>query len=211
MRFPVRTIMVAAASCAATLAFLTTVNVSCGSVVPTACAEQCTDLAPLQDRIAALEAKTAALQPTFLLARLTSDQNVLSDTDTVVALAADVDTHHAFNAAHEYVAPLSGKYLITATISYAGMDRARANNEIWITKANMSPVRQNAVTAPGSQSVAGPRLRINSATVVQLDRGDRVTLNAFHDYGEAKMIISDTATPGRMETNLQIVRIPDVN
>lgn len=211
MPFYRRAILVAAASCAATLAFVTTVNVSCGSVIPRACADQCADLAPLQDRLAALEAKIATLQPTVLLARLTSDQTIPSDMDTTVALIADVDTHRALNTAHEYVAPLSGKYLITATVSYAGMDKARANNEIWITKGNIPPVRQNVVTAPGSPSVAGPGLRINSATIVQLDQGDRVALKAFHDYGVPKFVVSDSATPGRVETNLQIIRIPDVN
>ena len=204
-----RTILVAIASCAATLAFVTTANVSCGSVVPKACADQCADLASLQDRIAALEAKIVALQPIALLARLTSDQNIQSDADTTLALTADVDTHRAFNAAHEYVAPLPGKYLVTATVSYAGMDKARANNEIWVTKANMPPVRQNVVTAPGSPGVAGPGLRINSATIVQLDAGDRVALKTFHDYGVARVFVSDAATPDRVETNLQIIRIPD--
>ena len=117
----------------------------------------------------------------------------------------------ALNAAHEYVVPLAGKYLITATLSYAGMDKARANNEIWITKANVAAVRQNVVTAPGSASVAGPGLRINSATLVQLDQGDHIALRAFHDYGVDRSIVSDAATPGRVETNLQVVRIGDVN
>ena len=211
MPFSTRTILVAVASCAATLAFVTTANVSCGSVVPRACAQQCADLASLQDRITALEAKTVALQPTVLLAKLTVDQNIQSDTDTTLALTADVDTHRAFNANHEYVAPLSGKYLVTATVSYTGMDKARANNEVWVTKANMSPVRQNVVTAPGSPSVAGAGLRINSATVVELDAGDRVALKAFHDYGVARVVVSNAAAPDRVETNLQIIRIPDAN
>ena len=211
MPFSRRAVLVAAASCAATLAFVTTVNVSCGSVIPKACADQCADLAPLQDRLAALEAKIVTLQPTVLLAKLTSDQTVPTDMDTTVEVTANVDTHRALNAAHEYVAPLSGKYLITATVSYAGMDKARANNEIWITKANLPPVRQNVVTAPGSPSVAGPNLRINSATIVQLDQGDRVALKAFHNYGDPRVIVSDTANRDRVETNLQIIRIPDVN
>jgi hypothetical protein len=225
MSFSQRTVLVAAASCAATLAFVTTVNLSCGNVVPRACADQCTDLAPLQDRMAAtetklagleaklagLEAKLAGLQPVVLLARLTSDQAIPTSADTTVAVTADVDTHGALNAAHEYVVPLAGKYLITATLSYAGMDKARANNEIWITKPNMAPVRQNVVTAPGSAGVAGPGLRINSATVVQLDQGDHIALKAFHDYGVDRSVVSDAATPGRVETNLQVIRIGDVN
>jgi hypothetical protein len=213
MPFPRQTILVAVASCAATFAFVATVNVSCGTVrVPTACADQCPDLTALQDRIAALEAKAAAQQPVVFLARLPADQSVASGTDTTVALTADVDTHHAFNGNHEYVIPLSGKYLITATISSSGMDKARANNEIWITRANTPPVRQNAVTAPGNSSGIGAiGLRINSATIVQLDQGDRVALKTFHDYPGVRFVVSDAATPGLVETNLQIIRIPDIN
>ena len=220
MPLPQRTILVAATSCAATLAFVATVNVSCGTVrVPTACADPCTDLTALQDRVAALEAKAAAQQPVVFLARLTANQSVASGTDTTVALTADVDTHHAFNGNDEYVIPLSGKYLITATISYSGattsysgMDKARANNEIWITRANTPPVRQNAVTAAGNSSGVGATgLRINSATIVQLDQGDRVALRTFHDYGADRVVVSDAATPGSVETNLQIIRIPDIN
>jgi hypothetical protein len=212
MPFPRRTILVAAASCAATIAFVGTANVSCGTVrIPTACADQCPDLTALQDRVAALEAKAAAQQPVVLLARLPANQSVASGTDPTVALTADVDTHHAFNGNHEYVIPLSGKYLITATVSYSGMDKARANNEIWITRANTPPVRQNAVTAPGNSSGAGATfLRINSATIVQLDQGDRVALRTFHDYGVDRVVISEE-TPGFVETNLQIIRIPDIN
>lgn len=204
----------AAASCAATFTFVATVSVSCGNVVPTVCAQQCPDLAVLQDRITALEGKIAALKPVVLLAKLIADQPVPSDVDTTVAVTAEVDTHHAFNAAHEYIAPLPGKYLITATVSYAGMDRARANNEIWITGANTpaASVRQNAVTASGNSSGSGATLlRINSATIVQLDQGDRVALRAFHDYGVERFVVSDAAAQGRMETTLQIIRIPDVN
>jgi hypothetical protein len=224
MSFSQRAVLVAAASCAATLAFVTTVNLSCGSVRP-ACADQCSDLQALQDRIGALEAKSATLeaksatqetklaglQPVVLLAKLMSDQTVPSAMDTAVAVTAYVDTHHALNADHQYATPVSGRYLITATLSYGGMDKARANNEIWITKVGMSPVRQNVVTAPGSPSVAGPGLRINGATIVQLEQGDLITLKAFHDYGMDRSLVSDSASPGLMETNLQVVRIGDVN
>ena len=208
MRISRQAILTAAVSCAATLAFVTTANVSCGSVVRNACADQCPDLAPLQDKIAELETKLTALQPVVLLARLTSDQVIANDADVTVAVTADVDTHRALNAAHEYVVPLAGKYLVTATLSYAGMDKGRANNELWITKPNMPPIRQNVVTAPGSASVAGPGLRLNSATIVQLDQGDRIALKAFHDYGADRTITSDAASPGREETTLQVIRIP---
>jgi hypothetical protein len=59
-------LLVAATSCAATLAFVTTVNISCGVVKP-ACADQCDGFEALQNKIASLE---AALRPVTFFAYL---------------------------------------------------------------------------------------------------------------------------------------------
>lgn len=192
-------ILVAATSCAATLAFVTTVNLSCGVVKP-ACADQCGDFKALQDKVASLE---AALRPVTFFAYLAGSQSVASDDDATVALdKVEVDTHSAFDAAtHEYVIPVSGQYLIAATVGYSGMDKARANNEIRINAVN-----QTAVTTPGNSSGTGSTLlRVNSATAIHLEKGDHVSLRAFHDYGVPRDLM-----PGLRETNLQIIRIPDM-
>ena len=111
-----RTILVAAASCAATLAFMTTVNISCGVVKP-ACADQCGDFKALQDKVATLE---AALKPVAFLVYLAENQSVASGDDATVALdKVELDTHNAFDAAtHEYVIPVAGQYLIAGTFFY---------------------------------------------------------------------------------------------
>jgi hypothetical protein len=200
-----RIILVAATSCAATLAFVTTVNISCGVVKP-ACADQCGDFMALQDRVASLE---KALEPVAFRAFLATAQSVPSSGDgAVVAFdMVELDTRSAFDATnHQYVIPVAGQYVITATVGYSGMDKGRANGEIWVATRYRGLVPQAAVTTPGNSSGTGSTvLRLDSATAVHLDAGDRVYVKAFHDYG-----IDRDLLVGLRDTNLQIIRIPDL-
>jgi hypothetical protein len=172
------------------------------------------------DRISALEDKLAtmqdtqdaildALKPVVFRASLGTPQPVQTGVDTIVAFdKVELDTHRAFDAsAHQYVIPVSGQYLITATVGYSMIDKARANCEIWVKKQNQPEVGQTAVTTPGNASGIGNTvLRVASATVVQLAAGDRVYIKAFHDY------VTDLGlTNVPRETNLQIIRIPSMN
>ena len=218
-------ILVAATTCVGTLALVATVNVSCGAVVvPRACAADCPDLTMLQADIATLQADIATLQgkvklvedsatslhtalsPVVFLAYLETAQTLATGADTVVLFDHVVVGQESFDlTTHEYKAPAAGQYLITSTVSYAGMDRARGNNEIWITKANQTTaINQSLVTVPGNASGVGSTLlRVNSANVVQLDLGDRVSIKAFQDSLSDKLL-----NVGLKETSLQIVRIP---
>jgi hypothetical protein len=120
----------------------------------------------------------------------------------VVLDKVEQDTHGAFDATtHEYVIPVSGQYVIVATVGYSEMDKGRANNEIRINAVN-----QTAVTTPGNSSGTGSKLlRVSSTTAVHLEKGDHVSLRTFHDYGTPRDLM-----PGLRETNLQIVRVPDI-
>ena len=172
------------------------------------------------DRISALEEKLAilqasqdatiaALKPVAFRASLGTIQTVPSDVATIVAFDhVELDTHRAYDAgAHQYVIQVSGQYIITAIVGYSGMDKARANCEIWINKQDQTPVGQTMVTAPGNSSGSGATLlRVASATAVQLEAGDRVYIRAFHDYGINRDLLA-----GSRETSLQIIRIPSMN
>lgn len=210
MRSSRSAVLLIATSCAATLALVATVNTSCGAVqVPSACADQCADVAALQDRIAALEGTLTTLQqtlePTGFMAYLGAAQSVDPASDDLVSLDNVVSGEAAFDrASHEYIAPVAGWYMITATVGYTELDKARANAEIWIGRMNLPAVQQATATVPGNSSGFGSRaLRISSATVVELQRGDRVSLRTFHDYTASR-----TLAAGLRDTNLQIVRIP---
>jgi hypothetical protein len=217
-------ILVAATTCVGTLALVATVNVSCGTVVPQACAADCPDLTTLQADIVTLQADIAALQgkvklvedsatslhtalsPVVFLAYLETAQTVTTATDTLVLFDHVIVGQESFDlTTHEYKAPAAGQYIITSTVSYSGMDKGRGNNEIWITKANQTTaISQSLVTVPGNASGIGSTLlRVNSADVVQLDPGDRVSIRAFHDSGLDKLL-----NVGVKETSLQIIRIP---
>ena len=210
-------ILVAATTCAGTLALVATVNLSCGGVVPRACAADCPDVAALQTDIMALKDRVklvedsaaslhAALSPVVFLAYLETAQTVTNATDTVVLFDHVVVGQESFDlATHEYKAPVAGQYIITSNVSYSGMDKGRGNNEIWVTKANQTTaVNQSLVTVPGNASGTGATLlRVNCADVVQLDVGDRVSIKAFHDNG-----IDTPLNAGLKETSVQIIRIP---
>lgn len=217
-------ILVAATTCVGTLALVATVNVSCGTVVPRACAADCPDLTTLQADIVTLQADIVALQgkvklvedsatslhtalsPVVFLAYLETAQTVTTATDTVVLFDHVIVGQESFDlTTHEYKAPAAGQYIITSTVSYSGMDKGRGNNEIWITKSNQTTaISQSLVTVPGNASGTGSTLlRVNSADVVQLDLGDRVSIRAFHDNGIDKLL-----NVGLKETSLQIIRIP---
>lgn len=213
-----RVILVAATSCAATLAFVSTVHISCGAVPP-ACADQCADLAMLQEKVAALEASvSAALKPVAFRAFLGATQSVSSGMDATVALdQVELDTHGAFEiATYQYVIPVSGQYAISTTLSYSGrdsataytgMDKARANVEIWVIRRDKTELGLAVGTTPGNSSGTGATLlRVHSAKVVNLELGDRVFVRTFHDYGVPRNL-----TAGLRETNLQIIRIPGLD
>jgi C1q domain-containing protein len=126
---------------------------------------------------------------------------------TVVAFdKVDLDTHQKFDLpTHKYVIPVRGEYLVAAIIGYSGMDRGRANCEIWVDKPG-SQTSQTAVTTPGNASAVGdPLVRVTSVATLQLDAGDRVYVKAFHDAGSDRNLLAEARS-----TNLQIVRIPSV-
>jgi hypothetical protein len=209
-----RAVLMVATSCAATLALVATVNVSCGMVkVAPACADQCPDLTVLQDRISTLEASVAALRgaldPVVFSAFLETTQNVDTATGTVVALdKAVLDTRNGFDlATHDYSIPVTGEYVIIATVTYLGLDKARANTEIRILRRDGTIVEQAATTTPGNSSGIGfTGIRVTSATSVHLEAGDRVELRAFHDYPTSLNL-----NTGPRDTHLQIVRIPSAS
>ena len=226
------TLLVAAASCAATLVFVSTTNLSCGVVqAPSACAADCPDLpdlGPMQERITALEANRtgleaslasleanlasvrASLAPVSFIGFLGGAQSVATSVDTQVTIdSVQRDTNTAFDmTTHEYVVPITSQYVITATVAYAGMNLGRANNVIRVVrKLNQEIVDHLAATVPANSSGTGSQLlRINGAITIYLEAGDRVSLRTFHDVGAARSLQT-----GARETILEISRIPSVD
>lgn len=233
------TLLVAVSSCVATLVFVSTAHLSCGEVEgpSSACAADCPDpidVGPLQDRITALEANRtsleasvasleaslasvrASLAPVSFFGFLGGAQSIATSVDTQVLIDSVLrDTNTAFDmTTHEYVVPVAGQYVITATVSYGGgatgMAVGRANNVIRVVrKLNQEIADHLAATLPANSSGTGSLLmRINGAITIHLEAEDRVSLRTFQDSGVA------TAKPlqtGARETVLEIARIPSVN
>jgi hypothetical protein len=171
------------------------------------------------DRISALEEKVATLQasqdaildalkPVAFRASLEAPETVHNGTPTsggtlVEFDTVQLDTHNMYDrAAHQYVIPVPGQYIVIAIVGYSAMGSGRANCEIWIDGAGSSSRSETAVTTPGT-SDRTDIVRVISTAAVQLDAGDRVYVHAFQDSGTDKMLLTEPRS-----TNLQIIRIP---
>jgi tRNA A-37 threonylcarbamoyl transferase component Bud32 len=170
-------------------------------------------ISALEDKVAMLQktqdAVLAALKPVMFRASLGTPQTVPSRTVEVVNFdRIELDTVGAFDAnTHQYVIRMPGQYIITATVGYMMMDKARANCEIMVEKPDHSVVGKAVATIPGNSSGIGDTvLRVASATIVQLAAGDLVYIRAYHDDAGDQMLTTDPR-----ETNVQIILVPSMN
>lgn len=158
-------------------------------------------------------AATAALSTTeamltsarVLASRSTSQQNFSTGaTTTIIFDTEDHDNLSGYNpSTGEFTAPKTGNYFVEA-LWYSATQSALADNERLILYAYVNGSIRRVLAENGSGS--NTQVAINGSGIVQLNKGDVLTIRLFQDSAST---LSTIATANN--TNLSIHQIPDLS
>ena len=121
---------------------------------------------------------TKAAQPCFAVTSAGNQNNIAIDSDVTVVLDTEIFDVGANFASNTFTAPITGKYLLSATCYYLSMDSLSTYNQFLITTSNrlyfqlMAPPRDHA-------TVAGfdlPYWTFNHAVVADMDVNDTAVI-----------------------------------
>ena len=129
---------------------------------------------------------TMPLQPSFFAQPSTAQNNigVTDGTSVVIALGTERYDVGANFASNTFTAPITGKYLLSATCYYLSMDSLSTYNAFYITTSNrlyfqlIAPPRDHATSAGFDL----PYWSFNHAVVADMDVNDTAVIK-FAQYG----------------------------